>query len=511
MRLSYPLLISTSLITLLSACTSTPPATNTETVSVISTPPPATPFSHIIGTSFRGQLSYKNNQAYFKPCDDSEQYPIQTEEPLTDIYQQIGNSKSEPVYIEFAGEISFTDEKSRSSVVTRIDKVHHMAAAKSSLQCAKATDNFSFKATGDAPYWRINIHENQLYFAAKTSNQSYTITNSKIESDKQHLLHATNEDGQRLTLKIEPGQCYLSDHKEYWGYTTKVESVDGQFFGCGELGELANDQSYTGEYFSQTIQQQDINLSLNDNHTVVFQQGELSEQNIKTGFWKSNTPDSVVIMLTKEGGKNIREELVFKRQGLSLICTEINNNNVLTSLDHPITFDKMNAKHGEVNDGRTQVKRQFSPQQLDAPNQIDIEVQSAVRQYFKIHRTDPKNTRFNSVRFDLNGDGKKEAIVLLDWCSSNGCEMLVFEEKDKGLVFSSRVSRIQAPIEVAHTQHFSWQDLLVKKNNQWLQLESDGLSYPLKVSDAKTVDAPLQSTGVLLFSQGRPTTWFSIK
>jgi len=172
-----------------------------------------------------------------------------------------------------------------------------------------------------------------------------------------------------------------------------------------------------------------------------------------------------VVMLTKEGDKNIREELVFKRQGLSLICTEINNNNVLTSLDHPITFDKMNAKHGEVNDGRTQVKRQFSPQQLDAPNQIDIEVQSAVRQYFKIHRTDPKNTRFNSVRFDLNGDGKKEAIVLLDWCSSNGCEMLVFEEKDKGLVFSSRVSRIQAPIEVAHTQHFSWQDLLVKKNN----------------------------------------------
>ncbi|RBW41382.1 hypothetical protein DS885_17020 [Psychromonas sp. B3M02] len=511
MRLSYPLLISTSLITLLSACTSAPPKTNTETVSEVSTTPQATPFSHILGTSFRGQLSYKNNQAYFTPCDDPEQYAIQTEEPLAEIYQQIGNSKSEPVYIEFAGEISFTDKKYSKSVVTRIDKVHHMASAKSSLQCAKAVDNFSFKATGDMPYWRINIYDNQLYFAAKTSNQSYTITNSKIESERQHTLHAIDDNDQRLTLKIEPEQCYLSDHKEYWGYTTKVESVDGQFFGCGELGELDNDQSYTGEYFSQAIQQQDINLSLNDNHTVVFQQGEISEQNIKTGFWKSNTPDTVVVMLTKEGDKNIREELVFKREGLSLSCTEINKDNVLTPLDHPITFDKMNAKHGDLDSETIQVTRQFSPQQLDAPNQVDVEVQQAVRQYFKIHRTDPKNTRFNSVRFDLNSDGKEEAIVLLDWCSSNGCEMLVFEEKDKGLVFSSRVSRIEAPIEVAQTQHFSWQDLLVKKDQKWLQLESDGLSYPLKVTDAKAVDAPLESTGVLLFSQGRPTTWFSIK
>ncbi|MGJ8581854.1 MAG: hypothetical protein ACSHWR_06060, partial [Psychromonas sp.] len=443
--------------------------------------------------------------------DDPEQYPIQTEAPLADIYQQIGSNRSDPVYIEFAGEISFADEKSSSPVVTRIDKVHHMASAKSSLQCAKAVDNFSFKATGDSPYWRINIHEDKLYFAAKTSNQSYTITNSQIETDRQHLLYATNEQDQRLTLKIEPQHCYLSDHKEYWGYTTKLDTIDGQFFGCGELGELDNDQSYTGEYFSQAIQQQDINLSLHDNHTVVFQQGDLSEQNIKTGFWKSNTPDTVVVMLTKDGDKDIREELVFKRDGLSLTYTEVNNNNVLTPLDRAITFDKMNAKADLAGNEEIQTTRQFSPQQLDAPNQIDLAVQAAVRQYFKIHRTDPKNTRFNSVRFDLNGDGKEEAIVLLDWCSSNGCEMLVFEQKEKGLVFSSRVSRIEAPIEVAQTQHFSWQDLLVKKNNQWLQLESDGLSYPLKVSDASVIDAPLQSTGVLLFSQGRPTTWFSIK
>jgi len=89
--------------------------------------------------------------------------------------------------------------------------------------------------------------------------------------------------------------------------------------------------------------------------------------------------------------------------------------------------------------------------------------------------------------------------------------MLVFESKNKGLIFSSRVSRIQAPILVAQTQHFSWQDLFVAKDNNWLQLDFDGLSYPIRISEAKNINKPTDSSGVVLFSKGRPTTWFSIK
>ncbi len=518
MRFSSSFLLITPLILVLSACSSTTSSTSTTQVKeTVITPTPEIihkDFSNILDGNFRGQLSYKNNKPYFQSCDDPQQYQVITETALNDVYNKIDEDNGEPVYIEFAGQIVFPkSKKSKSSVMVELDRINHMASTKTSLQCAKATDTFSFKAKGNDPYWRINIHDNKLFFATKASNQSYTVTNSTVESTKQQVISAIKSDEQRLSLTMQPGSCYVSDNKEYWGYLAVVESIHGKFSGCGELGQLTSEQPFTGEYLSQSKQSsdQDINLSLNANHTLEYQQGNQATKIVKTGFWKSNTPNTVVAMFTKQDGKKIQQEIIFKRNGLSLSSNDVNKDNVLTKLDETLTFDKMNAKHSSLEGDEIQIKRQFTAQFINPANSIDLEVQKAVRNYFKIHRTDPKNTRFNSVRFDLNGDGKDEAIVLLDWCSSNGCEMLVFESKDKGLVFSSRVSRIQAPILVAQTQHFSWQDLFVAKDNNWLQLDFDGLSYPLKISAAKSIDRPTDSSGVVLFSEGRPTTWFSIK
>ena len=516
MRFSSSFLLLTPFIVVLSACTTTTTSTSTTQVNEnVSTPAAEVvhrEFSNILDGNFRGQLSYKNNRPYFQPCDDQQKYRVITDTALNDIYEKIDDNENVPVYIEFTGQVAFP-KNSNTSVVINLDHIHHMAPTKTSLQCAKATDTFSFKAKGDAPYWRITLHDNELFFATKESNQSYTVNNSKIEATKEHLLNANNVDGQRLTLKITPESCYVSNNKEYWGYTTNINSSYGQFNGCGEIGQLTNDQSFAGEYLSQsTIQPaQNINLSLNANHTLEYQQGDSLNKVIKTGFWKSNTPDTVVAMFAKQDGKKIQQEIIFKRDGLSLSSTEINKSTVVTKLEHTLTFDKMNAKLGSLEGDDIQIKRQFIAQQLNPANNIDTEVQKAVRNYFKIHRTDPKNTRFSSVRFDLNGDDKDEAIVLLDWCSSNGCELLIFEQKEKGLVFSSRISRVQAPILVAKSQHFSWQDLFVAKDNNWLQLDFDGLSYPLKISEAKSIEQPTDSSGVVLFSKGKPTTWFSIK
>lgn len=518
MRFSSSFLLITPLILVLSACSSTTsPSSTTQIKEKVITPTPEVPhkvYSNILDGNFRGQLSYKNNKPYFQSCNDPQQYQVITDTALNDVYDKIDGNEGEPVYIEFTGQIVFPkSKKSKTSVLVSLDRLDHMASTKTSLQCAKATDTFSFKAKGNDPYWRINIHDNKLFFATKASNQSYTVTKSTIESTRQRELMAIKSDGQTLSLKIEPGNCYVPENKEYWGYIALIESVHGKFSGCGELGQLTSDQSFTGEYLSQSKQQseQDVNLSLNANHTLEYQQGNQLTKTVKTGFWKSNTPDTVVAMFTKQDGKKIQQEIVFKRKGLSLSSQEINQYNVLTKLDQTLTFNKMNGKQVSGEGDEIQIKRQFTAQFINPANSIDLEVQKAVRNYFKIHRTDPKNTRFNSVRFDLNGDGKDEAIVLLDWCSSNGCEMLVFESKDKGLIFSSRVSRVQAPILVAETQHFSWQDLFVAKDNNWLQLDFDGLSYPLKISAAKSIEQPTESSGVVLFSEGRPTTWFSIK
>lgn len=518
MRFFGSLFFSTPFILVLSACSSIQPQAEKEieTNTQISVQTPVVinkAFSKVSEGSFRGQLSYQGNKINFESCADQQQYQIITKTALQDIYNKITNNTDMPVYIEFAGEINFPEKNTAtSSVIVRLDRINHMALAKASLQCAKTLNTFRFKAKGDTPYWRINMHDNKFFFATKVSNQSYTLDNANIELTQINQLKSSNQEGQKLTLKIQPGHCYMQGNKEYWGYITEAKTIYGNFTGCGEPGRLKNYQSFQGYYLSKSKQPgQDINLILNNNHTLQYTQNNDQNEVIKTGFWKGNTPDTVVVMLTQQGKQAIQEEMVFQRNGLSLSTTEINKNNILTQFNDTLTFKKMDSKQNTLKSNKIQIKRQFSAQNINPTDQIDLEVQQALRQYFDIHRTDPKNTRFNSVRFDLNGDGQDEAIVLLDWCSNTGCEMIIFEAKDDHLVFSSRVSRVQAPITVAQSQKFSWQGLLVAKDTQWLQLDFDGLSYPLKISEAKDIKQPIDSTGVVLFNKGKPTTWFSIK
>lgn len=526
MRFYSPFLFIAPFVMTLSACATNPLTTSSPTtkdVVVESSPAKSVvaeeeisnqPYSTQLQDNFRGQLYYQGKKAYFTSCDNQLTYPVIADKALATTYKKINDNTEIPVYVEFVGEINFpSSTKSKSDVVVEIGRVNHMILTKNSLQCAKPIDSFSFKASGNDPYWRLNMSENTLLLTTKENNQSFTLQNSMIPSQQNRLLTARNNKGESLTFNIDAGDCFIEGNKEYWGYNTKVKSANGEYSGCGEPGRFIIDRPFVGNYQNKLQQfnhQQTIELTLNADKTAQYVLEDDSKRVTKTGFWKSNQQNTLAVMLTTQGDQKIQQELLFERHASTLISSRLNSNNQLTEFDTPLALNQMIQTSEPVKEKAT-VKRQFTTQNIRPSVEVDTEVQAAVQQYFKIHKTDPQDTRFSSVKFDLNGDGKDEAIVLLDWCSDSACELLIFEPKAKGLAFSSRVSRVAAPILVAETQHFSWQDLLVKKDNNWSQLDFDGLSYPLQLNQAKDAELPLSSTGVVLFDQGKPTTWFSIK
>lgn len=520
MRFSKPLLLLTPLLLIAGCSSKTAPPTNqaeveAETKAEVPSKPQVVKqeFSKILEGNFRGQFSFGDGQGYFKACDANKEFLVNANFALRNIYEQVTTNKFTPVYIEFTGEITFPTKKNKADdSVMRVDRVHHMALAKASLQCAKPIDTFLFKANGDEPYWRLNIDDEQkLYFATKASNQAYAVKDSNFRTTQINHVNTTNKKGQRLKLVIKPGHCYNLKNKEYWGYTTNVETIWGNFSGCGEPGWPIEDQVFTG-YYLDNSNGKNINLTLNPNYTVVYKEVIGDKTIIKSGFWKNNSPDRVVVMLTKQDDKNIREEVIFNRSGLRLNSSTINRNNVVTPLAYPgFVFNRMNAEEGIEEKAEEQVIRSFTPQHINPNAEVDLEVQKAVKDYFKIHRTDPRDTKFSSIKFDLNDDGIKEAIVLLDWCSAKGCEMLIFEGRKNGYRFSSRVSRVQAPIIVASKQQYLWQSLLTNKGSDWKALDFDGISYPTNTKKLHTINKESLATGVILFQQGRPSNWFPIK
>ena len=506
MRLSH-LLLSIPLFFAV-ACSSTPPPVK----EINPEPVNKQDFSKILDSNFRGQFYLKNNKAYFKRCATEQTFPVHARDALRNIYEQIAPTRSTPVYIEFTGEIVFPNDKyTKSDALLRIDRVHHMARTKTSLQCAKPVDTFRFKAKGDEPYWRLNIDGQKLYFATKVRNQVYQMQDANFQTTQMNRVKSINKQGERLNVTIAPEHCYNLKNNEYWGYTAKVESVWGDLQGCGELGWPILEQNFTGYYLNKTPSKIS-NLTLNADNTVEYSEKIDKKTILKTGFWKNNSPDRVVIMLTRQADKKIREELIFDSEGLTLSTQQVNRNNIVTHLDAPgLVFDKMNAKDGLEETTVKRIDREFTAQLIAPKAEVDIEIQNAVNQYFKIHRTDPKNSKFNSVRYDLNGDGLKEAIVLLDWCSKNGCEMLVFEGRKSGYRFSSRVSQVNAPITIAQSQHYLWQSLLIDKNAQSFKLDFDGISYPVHTRDLQEVNKEDYATDVILFNHGTPKNWFPIK
>ena len=508
MRLSGFLLLSSSLFFNTACISPTAPSSPASAA----TPVIKADFAKILDVNFRGQFSLDGDKGYFQACGDDKAFPVEVGIELSNIYAQITATKSLPVYIEFVGEIIFpkvTTPQPQAQI--RIDRVHHMALAKTSLQCAKPTTNFLFKAKGEDPYWRLTINKNKLFFAAKGSNRVLDLQDVNFKTMQINRLQTTNKKGERLNLIIRPGQCYSLNMKEYWGYSTKVDSISGEFSGCGEPGWPDIDFNFSGYYLNITPDKT-INLTLNSNYRVTYKEEIGQEIVTKTGFWKTNSPQRLVVMLTQQGKKAIREELILHRSGLSLSSTKLNKNNIVTEIPKSQrVFTKMD--HKEITEKNTvnQTERVFPVEQIVPSLAIDRKVQKAVNQYFKIHRTDPKNTKFSSVNYDLNGDGRADAIVFLDWCSNKGCDMLIFEGQEGGYRFSSRVSQVKAPIVVANSQYYLWQSLLIEKNKRWLMLDFDGISYPINGNNLQPVNKQDHATSVILFSQGTPKNWFPIK
>lgn len=507
MRLPYLFLLFP--LFLIVACSSTPPVVNInkQPITIIKND-----FAKIYDNNFKGLFYIQDEQAYFKRCGSEQAFSVNSNMALITIYKQITDNKLVPVYIEFTGEIIFSNkEQSSTDVVIRIDRVFHMELAETSLQCSKPINTFRFQGKGESPYWRLNIDGQKLYFATKVRNQAFQIQDANFQTTQLNRVKSMNKLDEYLNLTIKPGDCYNLEKTKYWGYTASVDMLNENFKGCGESGWPTIEQKFNGYYLSKT-NTVITNLTLNEDYTVEYNEKIGKRTILKTGFWKSNSPDRVVIMLTRRANRKIKEELILKRNGLTLSTLQLNNNHIITTFDAPgLIFKKMNIKKGTEEVTSRYTERTFTPQLINPSPEIDLDIQAAVNQYFKIHRTDPQNTKFNTVKFDLNGDGIEEAIVLLDWCSKDGCEMLVFKGKENGYSFSSRVSRVKAPITVAKTRHYLWQSLLTQINRQSFKLDFDGISYPIQTRNLKEIDINEFSTGVVLFSQGTPFNWFPVK
>ncbi|PSW62136.1 hypothetical protein C0W54_07335 [Photobacterium kishitanii] len=99
------------------------------------------------------------------------------------------------------------------------------------------------------------------------------------------------------------------------------------------------------------------------------------------------------------------------------------------------------------------------------------------------HETKPL---FDVGYSDLNGDGLKDALVLLNgsnWCGSGGCTFMVFENLGTRYKLISQSSITSPPISVAKSETNGWKNLIVWAGDTgFVLMKFNGKTYPYNPS-----------------------------
>ena len=107
------------------------------------------------------------------------------------------------------------------------------------------------------------------------------------------------------------------------------------------------------------------------------------------------------------------------------------------------------------------------PAQTGKKQELNTELNQAILAHLAKTKVDSQyaHPRQTALIY-LNGDGRQDALVLLEhpryFCGTGGCTMLVFKGTPSGFEFVSRSTLIRGPLLVSETKTQGWQDLIVE-------------------------------------------------
>jgi hypothetical protein len=116
---------------------------------------------------------------------------------------------------------------------------------------------------------------------------------------------------------------------------------------------------------------------------------------------------------------------------------------------------------------------------------------------------------YDQAGADLNSDGRAKALVLFtgpDWCSPQGCTLIVFEPGDVGYKQVSQIIGVKAPVAAGPGSNAGWRDLIVKTGgNKVVRLQFTGGGYPANAAGQPDASAEVAQAEVLIQPAGSQT------
>lgn len=133
----------------------------------------------------------------------------------------------------------------------------------------------------------------------------------------------------------------------------------------------------------------------------------------------------------------------------------------------------------------------YLPHPLMDPSDVKLR---AVMDDYLLMTGSPRQSEYDYARIDMNGDGRRDALVLFNlphhhWCGWGGCTLVVFEAQDDHFSVISRIANVRGPLLISPKTSHGWNDIILRltgmnRSDETIRLAFDGRSYP---ADPSTV------------------------
>lgn len=136
---------------------------------------------------------------------------------------------------------------------------------------------------------------------------------------------------------------------------------------------------------------------------------------------------------------------------------------------------------------------------------VDQDALAKAIERLRITRKKKENGPYEQAGADLNSDGRAKALVLFsgpEWCSPQGCTLVVFEPGETGFRPISQTIGVKAPIAAGSSSNAGWRDLIVKTGgSKIVRLQFTGGGYPANAAGQADASADVAQAEVLIQPQ----------
>ncbi|WP_392340046.1 hypothetical protein [Moritella marina] len=450
--------------------------------------------------TFSGIVTITALQRTIRLCHTEQIFNLQPDHHLI---AQIKRLNQTTAYIEFKGQLNQSLNPLHQRAIISIEQLHYLSNQKNNNICKPQNTRPNFEIKGSQPDWVGYGQKNQFTFIIKGLDTQWAIKKSVITKGLHAFVETKNSAGEQLDLSFTGNGC-IDSNNNYWQYETKLYLKGKQIVGCGKYPNQQDDtQAWLGHYrYKNNNVTIELALGKHQQANVIYQysNGKVQTSN---GYWHPYGSSGLKLLLTQHQGNKANIVYHFRRDGVRLQASQQWRDNQKYSFNGALfTLDRMTDEAESESFSTANLNtstRVFQAQDVISPITTTPAINNAIKRYFTMHKTKTDNSKYWFSEYDLTGNGRKDLLVILDWCEDDGCVLLVFENDLNRYKFISRIAQVKAPLQISKTQRHQWQSLLIKDKQRWLQLDFDGISYPSSAK-VKQLASDTNFTQVKLFT-----------